>query len=241
MVQRAWYRLPPVLRALLPGLVIAGVGLWWFIEILDEVIERDTFEAIDQPLLEWFASHRVPWVTTVMTAVTTVFGPVVLPVLVAVGCVVWWRRSGGTGQRSWRDPLLLMGAMVVSTLFSVTVKATVARPRPADEFQAVPGVEHSFSFPSGHSTGTATLALVVAYLLWRRHRGWRTGLMWALVSVALIGLVALTRMYLGYHFLSDVLAGACVGLFTLGLVVAADRLLDLRRSRRSDGGHTVER
>ncbi|WP_084104705.1 phosphatase PAP2 family protein [Demequina sp. NBRC 110056] len=226
MVRRAWERLPPLARALVPGLIVAGLGAWWFLEILDEVIERDTFEKIDQPLLEWFAAHRTPWLTSVMTGITTLFGPVVLPILVGVGSLVWWRRTG-----SWRDPALLVAAMVVSTGISVLVKATVARDRPADEFQTVPGVEESFSFPSGHSTGTATLVLTLAYLLWRRRRGKRAFAAWAVGSVALIALVATTRMYLGYHFLSDVLAGACLGLFTLGLVICADRWLDLRKAR----------
>ncbi|WP_297083720.1 phosphatase PAP2 family protein [uncultured Demequina sp.] len=223
-MRRVWDRLPALVRALVPGLIVSGLGLWGFLEILDEVLERDTFERIDQPLLEWFAEHRTDGLTAVMEGITVLFGPVVLPILVGVGCLVWWRRSG-----SWRDPALLVGAMIVSTLLSVAIKATVARPRPAEEFQVVPGQEASFSFPSGHSTGTATLVLVAAYLLWRRHRGKRALVAFALGSVALIGLVATTRLYLGYHFLSDVLAGACLGLFTLGLVISADRWLDLRR------------
>ncbi len=47
--------------------------------------------------------------------------------------------------------------------------------------------------------------------------------------IVIAGIVGLTRMYLGYHFLTDVAAGACVGLFTLGLVVTVDRLMDLKR------------
>ncbi|WP_084079249.1 phosphatase PAP2 family protein [Demequina sp. NBRC 110057] len=226
----AWYRLPPLVRALLPGLVVALAAGFAFVQILDEVIEQDKFTGIDEPLIQWFSEHRTAWVTTTMTAITTVFGPVVLPILVAVGAGVWGWRS-----RRWRDPLLLVGAMLVATGITSVAKLLVGRARPADDVQVVPGLEESFSFPSGHTTGAATLVLVTGYLLWRRRRTRRFLAGWAVASVLIIGAVALTRMYLGYHFLSDVLAGACVGLFTLGLVVTLDRWLDYRSGDLADG------
>lgn len=222
-MRNLWQQLPPWARALLPGLALSAVALVGFAQILDEVIEQDSFVPWDEPVIQWLADHRVPWLTTVMTAITTVFGPVVLPILVAVGAGVWGLRT-----KSWRDPLLLVGAMVVATALTSVAKVLVGRARPSDEIQAVPGVEESFSFPSGHTTGAATLVLVTGYLLWRRHRTGRALAGWALASALITGTVAFTRMYLGYHFLSDVLAGACVGLFTLGLVMCVDRWLDLR-------------
>ncbi|MFN3866236.1 MAG: phosphatase PAP2 family protein [Demequina sp.] len=55
----------------------------------------------------------------------------------------------------------------------------------------------------------------------------------------MIALVGGTRLYLGYHFLSDVLAGACLGVATLGVVVAIDRWLDLRDETRASAVRTV--
>ena len=217
-----------MLRALLPGLIVSGLALWAFAQILDEVIEREAFEGLDMPLITWFSDNRSESVTTVMEWVTHAFGPVVLPILIAIGCGVWGWRS-----RSWRDPVLVVGAMIFATVTSTVVKSIVARPRPAENLQFIPGFETSFSFPSGHTTGAATLVLVTGYLLWRHERRKRVLVVWALSSLVVIGLVATTRMYLGYHFLSDVIAGACLGLFTLGLVICADRWIDLRRGERA--------
>ena len=221
-------RLPGTARALLPGLIVSMLALALFAEILDEVIEREAFEGIDTPLIAWFDAHRPEGLTAVMTTVTNVFGPVVLPVIIAALCAVWaWRT------RAWRDPVLIVSAMAFSTVLAMIVKSIVERPRPSEDLQVIPGFETSFSFPSGHTTGAATLVLVTGYLLWRHHRRKRALAWWASSSVAVIVLVATTRMYLGYHFFSDVLAGACLGLFTLGLVVCADRWIDVDRGERA--------
>lgn len=219
-----WLRLPPLVRALAPGLLVAAIAAVVFLTIMEEVVEKDEFLPWDEPLIQWFADHRVAWLTAVMTLITTVFGPIVLPIIVAVGAGIWRWRSG-----AWRDPLLLVGAMIASTVITQVAKMSIGRARPSEEVQAVPGLETSFSFPSGHTTGAATLVLVAGYLLWRGERSGRVLWWWAVASVLVIGIVALTRMYLGYHFLTDVVAGACVGLFTLGLVICIDRLIDVRQ------------
>ena len=199
------------------------MALWGFIEILDEVLENEAFEPLDQPLLEWLAGHRTSALTTTMTVITNIFGPVLLPVLIALGAAAWGWRA-----RKWLDPALLVGAMVLSTLISMAVKVAIGRARPEESFQLTPGLEESFSFPSGHTTGAATLVLVTAYLAWRGRRSRRALIVWSLGAVAAIALVGGSRLYLGYHFLSDVLAGACVGLLVLGLVAGIDRWLALR-------------
>ena len=227
-LNRWWLALPGMIRALLPGLLLAAAGVWAFAGVLDNLIEQDDIFVIDRPVLDALASIRTPWLTTLMTWVTNAFGPVILPILVAVGCAIW---AGVT--RRWRDPVLLVGAMVVSTGIAAVVKLIVARPRPPETLQVVPGFETSFSFPSGHTTGAATLVLVVSFLLWRHRTSWRALAGWLVASAFIILLVGGTRLYLGYHFATDVIAGACLGLTTLGLVVAASRWLEWRDESRA--------
>jgi len=213
-----------VLGLVLPGVLLVVAGVLGFAGLLDAVREQDDVWSLDDPLLAWFVAHRTAATTAVLTVVTDAFGPYVLPVLVAAGCVLWARRTG-----SWWDPGLLAGAMVVSTLVSTVLKMLVARPRPPDASMVVAGLERSFSFPSGHTIGAATLVLVGGYLVWHRHRSGRLLAVWVLVSVVVVGLVATSRLYLGYHFLTDVLAGVCVAVAVLGLVVVVNRLHDARR------------
>lgn len=227
MLRDLFYRIPsPTVRALLPGLLLTGAGVLAFAKVLDQFLDRDDIYLADKPVLDWMVSIRTDWLTTVLTWITNAFGPVILPILVGVACVVWAKVNG-----AWRDPLLLVSAMAMSTVVAVVVKMIVARPRPASELQVIPGLETSYSFPSGHTTGTATLVLVTAYLLWRHRRGGRALAWWLVASAGLIALVGGSRLYLGYHFVTDVLAGACLGVVTLGLVVATSRWLDLRERR----------
>jgi undecaprenyl-diphosphatase len=215
-------------RALLPGLLLSAAGVFAFIAVLDQFLERDDIYLADQPVLEALVDVRTPWLTTVLTGVTNAFGPVILPLVIGVLCLVWARLT-----RAWRDPAMLVGAMAASTGIAVAVKLLVSRPRPEESLQVIPGLETSFSFPSGHTTGAATLVLVVAYLVWRRHKGTRQLVMWAVTSVGIVILVGGSRLYLGYHFVTDVMAGACLGVVTLGLVVATSRWLDLKQATQA--------
>lgn len=215
--------LPAWVRALAPGVLISVAGVIAFAGVLDQFLERDDLYLVDEPVLEFLAEARTPWLTTLLTGVTHAFGPVILPAIISVGCLAWYLRS-----KDVRGPALLAGAMVLSTAIAALVKIIVERPRPEEALQVVPGFETSFSFPSGHTTGAATLVMVVAYLSWRRRHGKRALAVWAATATVVIVLVGGSRLYLGYHFVTDVMAGACLGLVTLGAVVAVSRWLDMR-------------
>jgi undecaprenyl-diphosphatase len=224
MIRALFHRIrPPMVRALLPGLLVTAVGVGAFVAVLDQFLERDDLYFVDQPVLEGLARQRTPWLTTALTWVTNAFGPGILPMLVGVACLAWWLAT-----KRWRNPALLAGAMVTSTLIAFAVKAIVHRPRPPASLQLIPGLETSFSFPSGHTAGAATLVLTLAYLSWSGPRGWRRLTALTLGSALIIALVGGSRLYLGYHFVTDVLAGASLGLVTLGLVVATSGWLDER-------------
>ncbi|MBN0040137.1 phosphatase PAP2 family protein [Cellulosimicrobium cellulans] len=224
-----------VLARVWPGLLLVLVGVAGFALLLDAVRDQEDLWRLDDPLLAWMVAHRTPVATGVLTVVTTVSGPFVLPVLVAFGCVVWARRAG-----TWWEPGLLAGAMVLATLVSTVLKALIARPRPPDVSMVVAGVERSFSFPSGHTIGAATLVLVGGYLVWHRHHDGRVLAVWAAASVVVTGAVALSRLYLGYHFLTDVLAGLSLAVAVLGVVVAVSRVRDLVVARQAAPGAAVD-
>ena len=212
-------RARPTLWAVLPGLVLVVAGLAVFFGVLDAVREKDDLSSLDQPMLDWMVAHRTTGLTAALAAITFVSGPVVLPIVVGVACVVW-----GLVRREWWRPVLLASAMVGSTLLGLAVKGLVDRPRPPSETMVVPGAEVTASFPSGHTLGTATLLLVAGYLVCSRNPSvWRI-VLWGVATVVGTALVALSRLYLGYHFLTDVVAAAGLAVAVLGVVSVVDRL-----------------
>ena len=218
-----------LVRAWWPGLVVAAAGVFGYLTMLDAVREQDDIWRLDEPLLEWFAAHRVGWITDLMVLVSWIFGPVVLPILVAAGGAIWGWRT-----RRWFTVAIVVGAEAFAGLLSLVLKYSVGRPRPPEQYWQEPGGTHTASFPSGHTLCTATLVLVTGYMAWRIETSLRVFVWWLTASALITGTVAISRLYLGYHFLTDVIAGAFAAFFVLGLVMGIVRTHDLRRAR-SDG------
>jgi membrane-associated phospholipid phosphatase len=212
-------RARPVLWAVLPGILLVVAGLAVFFGVLDGVREKDDLWDLDQPVLDWLFAHRTAGFTAVLAAITFVSGPTVLPIIVGVGCLVW-----GLVRKEWWRPVLLAGAMIGSTLLGLAVKGAVGRARPPADTMYVPGAETTASFPSGHTLGTATLLLVAGYLVCSRHPSVGRIVAWGVATVVSTALVALSRLYLGYHFLTDVVAAVGLAVAVLGVVSVVDRL-----------------
>ena len=145
--------------------------------------------------------------------VLTAPGLTVFRVVVLLPVVVWL-----VVRRFWWTAAWVLTAIVLVAPLTTAVKEVVGRMRP--DFVNGGARLESLSFPSGHSSGSATLVTVVLVLTWPLLG--RTGRRVCLVlGIALALLVGLTRMWLGVHFLSDVLGGWALGVaWTLALAVA---------------------
>lgn len=225
-----WARARGSELAVAAGLVLVVLGTAGFLGVLDAVRDDDDLAALDQPVLDALVAGRGPGLTTMMAAVSTATGPVVLPLVVLLACLVW-----GYLGRGWWQAALLAAAMVAGGLVALTVKAVVARPRPPLDTMDVAGSESTYSFPSGHTIGTATLLLVVGYLVWVRRPSVRSLVGWFAVAALGTFVVALSRLYLGYHFVTDVAASSALAVAVLGAVVVVDRRRAVRAARRANG------
>ena len=182
------------------------------IKVVEDVVAKES-GPVDSAIL-WFIREQVPAAMTGFFAVVTLSGSAafLLPAsVVAVLALLLAKR---------RFEALLMGAsMVTAPLLVYGLKALVARARPALwETQGYWGS----SFPSGHTLSTATFATAAALCL---ARLWPRSAKPAMVAALLwTGLVALSRLVLGVHWPSDVLAALCLGAFIpLALSVVFDR------------------
>lgn len=176
----------------------------------------------DAPTLDWFVQHRSPGWTTAAIYVTTAGGPVATVLIAVVSAAVVSLRS-----RSPLSGAVLIGTVGAAAVASTVIKTVVERPRPAAATQLL--AETDFSFPSGHVTGTvALLGALVVVLGARRRTPVRVAM--ACAAAAIAATVAVTRMYLGVHYLTDVIGGALLGTAAVvaGSVVAT--ALAIRRA-----------
>ena len=150
----------------------------------------------------WMADlHGQPWLNHSMAWVTS-FGAEIFLFGAFSALVVWSYRSRG---RTWgRFSLLVMGgALALDNI----VKPLVARPRP-DIDQLVNG--RGASFPSGHVVATTALLFALAFYI-SSGTGLRTRNRIWVVAIAGVTLMAASRVYLGVHWPTDVIAGVCIG------------------------------
>lgn len=206
--------------ATVAAFVAASVGLlatWWL------VATQAWVGRLDAAVVQDAASDRVGWLTPLVLEFTDLAGTTLLPVLVGLGAAVL------VGMRRMQAAAALVAALVVSAGTGWTVKTLEARPRPATALMVGP-VEHGFAFPSGHTTAATAVLLVGAGLLARTADRTLVRLAaWSGAALA-VAAVAASRVYLGYHWFTDVVAGTF-----LGAAVAALVLLTVGRGRWAAG------
>lgn len=208
----------PVVRRRLnvTSLILMVVGVVLFLTILVQVLTGTGIVHIDHLVETWFDQHRAVAVTPFMVTLAIVFGPTLLPVIIAIVIVIWIIVA----KHVWR-PLLLAGGMVLGVIIVETLAHIVGRTRPPLGLMLM-GPDHTFSFPSGHVMGTANFLIIGAYLLISRKPTRRRIVIGAIVVLVGISLQIVSRLYLGYHWMSDTIASVCLALFMIGLVMLID-------------------
>jgi len=188
---------------------IAALGAFAFMAIADEALEGDT-HAFDESILKALrepgdASNPIgpAWLADMMADLTALGGIAVLTLLV-VGVVFYLLSVGKRGTA-----LLVGGAVGSGAILSTLLKLGFDRPRP----DLVAHLSHAYSssFPSGHAMLSAVTYLTLGVLLARAHERRRTKIIVMTYGVTLTVLIGLSRIYLGVHWPTDVMAGWALG------------------------------
>ncbi len=213
------------------GLGVSAFVVWAFAELAEEVIEGES-RRFDRAVLLWINYHSPQWLDGPMRFATALgYYWVVLPLL-AVAVLVFYLKG-------WRLSAILLLVSTAGSVFLTTVlKAVFQRPRP-EVFDSAYTASF-FSFPSGHATVAVgfygALTLILAY----RLRGFARWVV-ATGGVLMVLLVGFSRLYLGVHYPTDVLAGflaaplwvISVGaVYVVWLSVRGLRAAELKRNER---------
>jgi undecaprenyl-diphosphatase len=196
------------------ALLLAGL---LFLAIAWNVTARSALVALDGRVASWLHEHARHSLTAFFLAVTTLHSPGAMGAASALFGIVLVRL------RQWYWLLTLAVTVAGGMLLNSTLKAAYERVRPRFDDPLL--VLTSFSFPSGHTAGAVLFYGVLAAFLVSRFYDPRARAACVAGAVLMVALVALSRMYLGVHYLSDVLAAACAGTVWLVLCLAGGHAL----------------
>ncbi|WP_460959626.1 phosphatase PAP2 family protein [Parasphingorhabdus pacifica] len=217
VVSQRWPWLPAVF-----GLVLSTLCAFGFAGLAEQVFEQGPLVGLDRRLAEMAGPLRSPGGLEVFAVVTWLGDSLVVTPVALVAGIALVRVF-----RSWAPLVLLLLASIGTAATVELIKLTVARPRPP----ALPMVamEDGFGFPSGHAAHSAAVYLMVACLLTQvlSVRWQRIGVV--LVVMLLIAVTMCSRVVLGVHSPSDVLAGLLLG---IGLTTALLSVYRLRLPAR---------
>lgn len=208
------------------GVALMVLAAWLFGGIAGEVVDAEEITVLDDWLARWFNARATPAFTQAMLYLTHMHNTAGMLIMTAIlGLYFYLRRAA-----YWLLALVL--AVPGGMLLNVLLKHIFQRARPSLDNPLL--TLATYSFPSGH-TVAATLfyGLIAAYLVCLSAR-WKERLLIVGAACLMVGLVGLSRMYLGVHYLSDVLAAMVEGCGWLAVCITG--VSTLRRRRAARGG-----
>jgi membrane-associated phospholipid phosphatase len=207
---------------LLAGLLVLTAGAWVFGLTAEELAEGDT--EVDMRFADWLHEHASRGWTEFFEFVTFLGNVPTLAAVTFVAAIVLWRK-----QQTAELQLLLLAA-VGTQILTFGLKLGFERERPF--FSDPLATESTYSFPSGHASVSLAVYGTLGYIV-ARHAATRRAQLAALGAAALLVLlIGFSRLYLGVHFLSDVIAGFSLGLAWVALCVVLLHLRLRLRARR---------
>ena len=206
------------------GVALLLLGTWIFASIANAVFAHAAMSALDVRVAHYFHQFAASAWTMPMLVVTTWHNTAGIACMGSLLAYYFYRRK----LRYWLLATLL--AVPGGMLLNVLLKYTFQRARPT--FDAPLLTLTTYSFPSGHTTGAAMVYGIAAAYLVCRSRHWAPRVMALTLGCAMVALVAFSRVYLGVHYLSDVLASLAVALAWLSVCISASATLRRRAQNR---------
>ena len=223
ILRTAWRE--PAQRRLVLALAAAVISAVAFARIAEDYLTNDPLARWDVRFARWLSGERNGASTDFFRILTDIGSPMAALAIATIISVVLYRR------RQLADAALLPLVFAGAELLNLILKLAFHRPRPEVAFVHL----ETYSFPSGHAMMSTAAYGALAYLAWSRVRTRHRRIALIAGTSALVSLICFSRLYLGVHYLSDVLAGAAGGAFWLAIAIAVQTAYGARFATRFAG------
>ena len=201
------------------GVISLILGIIIFVFAYNGMSANTGIGAYNQSALSWMIGHRDIQLTNLMKIVTTTANLQIYTTIICIGAIIWAIIK----REIWR-PLVFAISIGIAAVVSTELKLITMNLRPAQTLMIAP-FELDFSFPSGHTISIAVCLLVLGYLIYSRHYNAGQFIRWIIIAILGTGLIATSRLYLGYHWFTDIAGSIGLGLIIFALVIFVDRLI----------------
>jgi len=200
---------PESMSLLIAATMLIG-GAWLFLGVVEDVVTNDTLVQVDRSVYEFLQSIRTGWIDDIMVTITAL-GSAYVTIAVIAAVALWLAIL-----RHWRALGYWLGAVVFAEVLVWALKYGLERKRPETHYASV----DPYSFPSGHAALSIVVYGFLAFLLAHGKPRWEKVAL-AVPAVSIAMLIAFSRLYLGAHWFSDVIASVGLGLAWIGLLCIA--------------------
>ena len=207
------------------GLLTITLGIIGFVILADAAVEGNGLAGFDPSVTRSFIERRTPQLSTAAQALTFIGN---VPVLTALTITAAALLS--TLTQRWKPAVILSVGMIGAATLTYSLKVLIGRHRP-DAEQVLGTVNHGFSFPSGHALSSAVFFLLLAGMLWYSRAARSIKIAGTTVAIGLSIGIGLSRIYLGYHWATDVLAGWTMALTWLSVLATTIHLIEAHRAQ----------
>ena len=202
-------------------LAVLSASVFVFASLAQAITDEEAITRWDVRLNRWLHDHSSPALTHFFELFTATGGFVFLSLVSAAAVALLASR------RALAEAILVALAFAGGQVINITMKAVFERPRP--EFRDPHLNLQTFSFPSGHAMVSTAVYGAIAIIALRRIPRPASRVAIIAAVALLVGLIGVSRVYLGAHYVSDVLAGMALGLAWLTLCVLAITVRDRHR------------
>ena len=197
-------------------------SIFLFLRIGNEILEKEVF-SFDTILTNFIYSMRSPQMTSLMLFFSNLGGPFFL-FLLSVAIIIYLFK------KRRRDALIYSFILYTGVILNVVLKEIFQRPRP----HHLPLISEDFySFPSGHAMNSFVFFAAFSYFILRETSNKKITIIVSTISILLVLLIGISRIYLGVHYPSDVIAGYIAGFIWFLSAILLDKTVIFERLRKS--------